>query len=225
MTQQTLEPNQLPNTDGWTPVTDTWTYASATTITVPTGATSIYSIGDKFKLTANSVVLQGYIIGIADTLLTVVGDALTNHAFTNTYYSKACTPLGFPQSFNYTPSGVSATNVTKTGRYRIVGRICKVEMSFSFTGAITFTTHPGLPVTASANLLGNTLTHNVNICGHVACYDDGTAWRIMTMFPQIAPSGTVCTVIRVADIVELSATVPHTWANNDAMYISITYEI
>jgi len=89
---------------GWVPVADTWTYASATTITVPSGAAAIYSVGDKIKLTANSVVLYASIVTVADTLLTVAGNALTNHTFSSCYYSKAVSPVGFPQYFSVVPS-------------------------------------------------------------------------------------------------------------------------
>ena len=34
----------FPGKDGWMPVSVTWTYASATTITVPSGAASLYSV-------------------------------------------------------------------------------------------------------------------------------------------------------------------------------------
>ena len=40
---------------GWTSVADSWTYASATTITVPTDATTKYQAGDKIKLTQTTV--------------------------------------------------------------------------------------------------------------------------------------------------------------------------
>ena len=43
---------------GWFEAGETWEYASATTITVPSGAASKYRKGMPFKLTANSVELQ-----------------------------------------------------------------------------------------------------------------------------------------------------------------------
>ena len=104
--------------NGWIPVSATWTYASDTTITVPSGAASIYSVGDKFKLTANSVVLQGYIVTVANTLLTVVGDALTNHTFSAVSYSKAATPLGFPVWFAWTPASQTGWTDIPTGIFR-----------------------------------------------------------------------------------------------------------
>jgi len=126
--------------NGWTPATGTWTYASATTITVPSGAAAIYSVGDKIKLTANSVVLYAYIVTVADTLLTVAGNALTNHTFSGCYYSKASSPLGFPQWFDltgptWTTTGTAFTNqpTNNAQKFSIVGR------QVFFTG--TMTTH------------------------------------------------------------------------------------
>ena len=57
-------------TDGWTPVTGSWTYASASTITVPIGAASLYQKGDKIKFTQTTV-KYGVIVAVADTLLTI----------------------------------------------------------------------------------------------------------------------------------------------------------
>jgi len=157
MTQTKISNKQL-QADGWTPTTG-WSYASATTITVPSGAELIYSVGDKFKLTANSVVLQGYIITIADTLLTVVGDALTNHAFSATYYSKAATPLGFPQWFAWVPSltgGPADLSGYDSARFCISGRNVSIIFATNnrslsgSAGAINV----GLPVAASANVVG-----------------------------------------------------------------------
>lgn len=136
--------------NGWSPATGTWTYASATTITVPSGATSIYQIGDKFKLTANSVVLYGYIVTVADTLLTVKGDALTNHAFTANYFSKSTNPQGFPTAFNYTPTitGYGTPPSTPFARFHILGRIVYVQVATgnATSNANTFTV--SLPVAA-----------------------------------------------------------------------------
>lgn len=112
--------------DGWMQANETWVYDSAFTITVPTGAASKYSVGDKIKLTANSVVLYAYIITVADTLLTVVGNALTEHAFTANYYSKVESPVGFPQWFDYTPvfTGFSSDPGVTQAKFSINGRTC-----------------------------------------------------------------------------------------------------
>jgi hypothetical protein len=88
-------------TTGWINPSDTWTYASATTINVPTGAASIYSVGDKIKLTQTTV-KYFYIVTVADTLLTVTGGTdytVANAAISANYYSHATSPVGFPAQF------------------------------------------------------------------------------------------------------------------------------
>ncbi len=55
MTQTLLKSQQAFGGDGWQPANETWTYASATTITVPSGAASKYAKGDKIKLTQTTV--------------------------------------------------------------------------------------------------------------------------------------------------------------------------
>jgi len=76
--------------NGWTSVSDTWAYASASTITVPSGAASVYTVGDMVKLTQTTV-KYFYITAVADTELTVVGTASTytvaNAVISSVYYA------------------------------------------------------------------------------------------------------------------------------------------
>lgn len=84
--------------DGWFAVSGTWTFASSTTITVPTGAASLYSIGMKIKITQTTA-KYFYITTVADTTLTVNGAGLytvADAAITSPYYSAANAPLNFP---------------------------------------------------------------------------------------------------------------------------------
>ena len=88
-----------PTTLAWTPVWDTWAYASATTITVPAGAAAIYSVGDKIRFQNNNsgTYLYNTIKTVADTLLTVNVANVPNAVLTDVYYySKAKTPTGAP---------------------------------------------------------------------------------------------------------------------------------
>ena len=88
--------------DGWTPARAAWAYASADsptfTITVPSGAASKYSVGDRIKLTQTTV--KYFIItAVADTVLTVYGGTdytLVDAAISLNYYSHQKAPLGFP---------------------------------------------------------------------------------------------------------------------------------
>jgi len=88
--------------DGWAPATGSWTYASADAptfvITVPSGAASIYNVGDRIKLTQTTI--KYFIVtAITDTTLTVYGGTdytLVDATISLNYYSHQKAPLGFP---------------------------------------------------------------------------------------------------------------------------------
>ena len=207
---------------GWVAVS-TWAYASATSITVPSGAASIYSVGDKIKLTQTTV-KYFYVVGVADTLLTITGGTsytLTSATITSPYYSKFETPVGFPQYFNYTPTGIAASNVTLTGRFKVTGRECRCYIKAAFAGAITFTTMPTIPIAASASHFQTANPSTSGVGGDVNA--DG-ATVIDGAIPRVEASGTVVKVLNTAGQ-ELSATVPITWAASDIMVINFVYEI
>lgn len=129
--------------NGWTSVSDTWSYASASTITVPSGAASLYQKGDKIKLTQTTV-KYFYIIGVADTVLTITGGTsytLVSAAISDISVSHQNTPVGFPQSMNYTPTitsgGGTPTTVTATCKFSIAGDQCKIYEVVTMTNAGT----------------------------------------------------------------------------------------
>lgn len=156
--------------DGWIRVKDTWAYASATTITVPAGAASRYSVGDKIKLTQTTA-KYFYVVSIADTVLTVTGGTdytVANAAITLPYYSKAASPVGFPQWFNYTPtlavSGGTAPTYTATftNKFCIIGRQVNTihfwgNSSGGTAGAGTNLISVTLPVTGVGIADGNSI--------------------------------------------------------------------
>jgi hypothetical protein len=121
--------------DGWVDPQESWVYASATTITVPSGATSKYNVGDKIKLTQTTVKYFS-IVGVASTVLTITGGTdytLANSAITSNFYSKVENPQGFPHWFNYSPTptytGTTPPSSQTSGyiqdRFRVTGH--KVE--------------------------------------------------------------------------------------------------
>ncbi len=115
---------------GWVSANETWTYASATTITVPSGAVSKYAIGDKIKLTQTTV-KYFYIVGVADTLLTIMGGndyTLTNATISDNYYSHQQSPIGFPSVLFYTP-----TYTPESGTYTSIRNL---ERYFSLNGGM-----------------------------------------------------------------------------------------
>jgi hypothetical protein len=88
--------------DGWILANETWTYASASTINVPTGAASKYAKGDRIKWTQTTV-KYGVIVAVADTLLTIMVNTdyvVANAAISANYYSHEANPVGYPDWFN-----------------------------------------------------------------------------------------------------------------------------
>lgn len=117
---------------GWVPASEAWSYASATTIAVPSDATKKYSIGDKFRFKQGGSYKYFYVIGVASTTLTVTGGSdysVANSAITDNYYSKVSSPVSFPQWFNYTPTytGFSSNPTGGANRFRIEGNTCFVQ--------------------------------------------------------------------------------------------------
>lgn len=115
--------------DGWQSVSDTWTYASASTITVPSGAATYYKKGDKIKLTQTTA-KYFYITDVADTVLTVTGGSdysVANAAITSPYYSHQTSPIGFPDSFAWAgaASGFSSTT-TAVYNFSLNGTVAHV---------------------------------------------------------------------------------------------------
>jgi len=135
-------------TDGWTDANETWAYASATTITVPSGAASKYQKGDKIKWTQTTV-KYGVIVGVADTVLTIAVNTdyvVTNAAISANYYSHQVNPMGYPTWFNYTPTYGASGSMTWTSvtanpaKFKINGKSCTVVISASGTTGGTAST-------------------------------------------------------------------------------------
>lgn len=103
----------LATNDGWISANETWTYASANTITIPSGGASRYAKGDKIKLTQTTV-KYFYVVAVADTLLTVTAGTdytVANAAISANYYSRASNPIGFPIEFFCAAPTWSTTDV------------------------------------------------------------------------------------------------------------------
>lgn len=207
---------------GWIPAAATWTYESATTFTVAGNYSTILTKGMKFKLTANSVVLQGYILSATysspNTTVTVIGNPLTNHTFTDNYYSVASVPAGFTDWYDYTTTtgGLITTTGTIVSKVKFSGKTESIEGSFTLgassaiTGSVSFT----IPVASVLPQL-------------VDCWlqDSGT-----NTYKGIATiSGSTVTIYaektnaETASVLALSSTVPFTWAVND--FISFKFDV
>ncbi len=145
----------------WRPVTDSWTYASASTINTPTGATTIYEKGDKIRLKQGGSYKYFYVTNVASTLLTVTGGidyTVANAGITDIYYSKAASPVGFPQAFNYTPAitftaGTAPTSPNAGGRFSIVGGgVCILNIYISYANAGATVTGCSIPLPVPSSL-------------------------------------------------------------------------
>lgn len=83
---------------GWTASGESWTYATATTITVPTDATTKYDEGMIVRFSQSTGGTKYAVItNVAATVLTLRmlgGATLANEAITSTYYSTVASPLG-----------------------------------------------------------------------------------------------------------------------------------
>ena len=133
----------------------TWAYASAQTITVPSGAASRFAKGDKLKITQLGVDKYLYIIGVADTLLTVHAGSvytISNNPIEAAYLSKDLSPVGFPSSFAFT-STIAGFSVlpTQTQIFSIIGRKVRIDVASSAPGTSNSTAfNMTTPITAEA---------------------------------------------------------------------------
>ena len=129
--------------DGWISADASWTYASASTITVPSGAASLYQKGDKIKWTQTTV-KYGVIVEVADTLLTIAVNTdytVANAVITDNYYSHNENPLGFPARFTFTPNFTGFSSVpTGACQYSVNGGIVSVWINADTSGASNATT-------------------------------------------------------------------------------------
>lgn len=215
--------------DGWIYVSDSWSYASATTITVPSDATTKYSVGDRIKLVQSSSTKYFYITSVSATSLTVNGGTdytVANSAISGIYYSKAASPLGFPQVFNYTPTFTNLSGGTLTScTFSLVGKRVKLELKYTLAGAnISGTVSFTLPITASS-----IYNEALRPIGQATYEDAGTATymgyvsSLTTTTARFYANNAAGTYL-LADS-QLSSTAPHTWANTDIIRGRLEYDI
>ena len=138
---------------GWNPAGETWTYASASTFTVPGNVTTKYTKGTRLKWTQTTV-KYGVVIASAysspNTTVTIAVNTdytIANATISANYYSYAANPQGYPGWFSWTPvwsgTGGSAGTFASTNygtQFMIVGRavflkgMVKITDKGSWTG-------------------------------------------------------------------------------------------
>jgi hypothetical protein len=217
--------SSIGSSNGWMPVTDTWSYSSASNIIVPTDATTVYQVGDKIKFTQHGVTKQFYAITSASALLTVYAgytylvENTSTYPITNIYYSHSLTPVGFPAGFNYTPTG--PTNTTLTGRFSVNGNLCSAVIMGAVTGSgVDFTNQPTLPIKISAN--------QKTVAAPGLYFDSGTALRLGKIMGYVAANGTTIPLKNAeltGDMTSVTSTTPITWTTSDYWTVQCVYEI
>lgn len=211
--------------DGWIAVSDTWTYASATTVTVPSDATAKYSVGDKVRFT-NSGTKYFYITAVASTTLTLNGGSdytVANAAITVPYYSKAETPVGFPQWFNFTPNfpGTTLGSGTVAGFFAMCGKVVHLRASFTLgAGSAVSAAQLTLPITSATYTVNETFGNVMALDVSAGAYYLGPLFWASTTVVSI---GATVASATYATLSGTSPTVPFTWATGDGIYCSLTY--
>lgn len=215
--------------DGWIGVSDSWAYASATTVTVPTGAASRYSVGDKVKLT-NSTTKYFYITGVADTVLTLNGGSdytVANSAISAIYFSKVATPLDFPQRFGFTPtlSGrLDEGDWTKSCFFSMQGKRVDYTVNLIATAAAPmgggvanamFTlpvTSVAIPGTDGRNSLG----------AGIITDDSGSTYSAVVGYSTTAIA-IIYSWSSTSTLAAITSTAPFTWTTNDEIGLTGWY--
>jgi len=157
-----LQKWERPDKTGWIPVSDTWTYASATSFKI-TGKDVRYRFpkGTKIKLT-NSGTKYFYVVATAfstDTTITITGGSdynLASATISGQAYSYAAAPQGFPQWFNFTPTLYTGWSALPTGTYifKIIGRLCIYPVDMGAGTSNGTSAELSIPVVASGMTKG-----------------------------------------------------------------------
>ena len=210
--------------DGWISANQTWTYASATTITVPAGAVAKYQKGDKIKLTQTTA-KYFYVVGVADTVLTVTGGidyTVANAAITLPYYSKVSNPQGHPGWFNYVPTvngaGGSIGSYTYTNSicgFSINGRVVHYVVNGRVTDVGSWSGNVQISVPVAPSTTADNRTHNLS-AGMIG----GSGLTILGYANSI--TSTLMTFVEAFTVTALQWS---TMTGADTVAIQIDYEI
>jgi len=133
------------NAAGWIAVRDTWAYASASTITIPSDGTTKYPRCCKIRFKQGGGYKYFVAVTVASTLITVLVNSdytVANAAITDIAYS-LCSPLDFPGFFNFTTTwgGFFANPATYDAKIMVAGCVatCYMRMDNGTSDATTFT--------------------------------------------------------------------------------------
>jgi hypothetical protein len=203
---------------------ETWTYASATTINVPTDATLLYKKGWGVRLKQGGGYKYFYMTTVAATLLTVKGGSdytVANAAITDVAVCpNPSAAFGFPAYLNYSPTvggSITAGNGTAAGRFIVQGSFVKWWSGFTFGSGSSMGSGPAT-ITNPLPLAAAPIDQYI---GKALVYDVGS-----TRFPcYIEISTTVATIYNLgvsgSQVIRgsFTSTVPMTWTTGDKIFV------
>lgn len=131
-------------TEGWAELGETFTYASASTITVASDATTRFQKGDKIRFKQGAGYKYYVVVAVAATVLTVLVNTdytVANAAISDVWVSRAARPFGFPSGFAITGFATTGwgTPTYNTGRLELQAGTGHFEADVSGTSNSTST--------------------------------------------------------------------------------------
>lgn len=221
--------------DGWTPIADTLTYASSTTVTISGDHTGKFAVGDKIKLTQQTTVKYFYVTSVTysapNTTLTLYAGTdytVANAAITSPYYSKMQSPVGFPDWFAFTPSWTNLTlnSGTTSGRYCQIGKTVFVIFKATLAANSTMNASNGAYFDCPVSQNADTLWSNVptGVCFLIdsgAIPYSGTMHMITgRLYPTVYNSSGTYTYATGC-----TTDLPFTWGTGDVLTGTCQYEV
>jgi hypothetical protein len=213
--------------DGWIPVYDSWTYASATTINVPTDATLLYQKGWGIRFKQGGAFKYMYMITVAATLLTVTGGSdytVANAAITDiAVCPNPGSAFGFPVYFTFastlTGTAGSAGTFAETvqlSRFGLNGTICHSTVAKLVTnkGSWSGDVLMALPIAGAS-------VYSAGIHFYPSVWANGAAPNAPKAFPAIYNNATM-------KFLDLFNSAFFTWADmatSDWFAVHLDYEI
>lgn len=166
---------------GWTPVAETWTYSTASKITIPADGTTRYQKGMKIRLKQGGGWKYFAAYNVASTYVDVIVNTdftVANAAITDIAYSFIEMPFGWPEWFTRSATGIVTGSGGSAGayaqsnasaRYRVKGGVIQENVRVSITnvgswsGGVQLTGAVAASASASTtNLKGGVYPFNTN---------------------------------------------------------------
>jgi hypothetical protein len=213
---------------GWINQSETWTYASASTFTVPGDWTAIYKVGMRVSWVQTTrkygiVVSSSY--GAPNTTVTIAVNTdyvIANAAITEPAYSYLSDPLGFPGWFAFTPTWTNLTvgAASQASKYTVVGKILFFVLNIVFaadtsiSGDVSF----ALPIdAATATGSGGCRLFDATGLNYIGSFIN-TAAGVCNLRAQKVDA-------TYSSEVALSSTIPFTWTTSDQIKANGFYRL